>query len=118
MNEETVPDLYRLAFMPGAFRCPTCGFQWSKQTISPGGIGTTEADRESDPCPNDGTPMVHVTYREQLEAYATRLHEELDRNDELFGALEKIVEKYRDTINQELLYPAVEALAKAGKWKL
>lgn len=89
MAEETVPNLYRLAFIPGCFRCPKCGFQLSKQTISPSGIGCTEADRESGPCPNDGTPMVHVTYREQLESYATRLHEELDLKDELCAALKE-----------------------------
>ena len=80
---KVVPDLYELAFMPGQFRCPECGFQLSKQTMSvtQGRIGTTPENRESEPCPNDGVMMVHVTYREQLEAYAARLDEELRRND-------------------------------------
>jgi hypothetical protein len=69
--------------MPGQFRCPKCGFQLSKQTMSmtQGCIGTTQENRESDPCPNDGTMMLHVTYREQLEVYADRLKQELDRRD-------------------------------------
>lgn len=80
---ERVPDLYELAFMPGQFRCALCGFQLSKQTISmaSGRVGTTPQDRQSEPCPNDGTDMVHVTYREQLEAYSARLTEEFDRRD-------------------------------------
>ena len=84
MNEETaVPDLYRLAFMPGCFRCPKCGFVLTKACINPSMdvIGTREQDRESEPCPNDGTMMVHVTYKEQLEVYAERLKEEFDRFD-------------------------------------
>jgi hypothetical protein len=80
---DEVPDLYALAFMPGQFRCPKCDFQWSIQTINVarGEIGTTEADRQTPDCPNDGTRMVLVTYKEQLSAYADRLQEELRRND-------------------------------------
>jgi hypothetical protein len=69
---EAVPDLYRLAFMPGQFRCPKCEFQLSKQTMfmQSGSIGISESDLESELCPNDGTPMVHVTYKEAWEYYA------------------------------------------------
>jgi hypothetical protein len=84
-----VPDLYRLAFIPGAFRCPQCDFQLTKTCINAntGEMGTREQERESEPCPNDGTYMVHVTYREQLEEYAARLKEEFDRIDRLKAAL-------------------------------
>lgn len=90
---ESVPDLYRLAFMPGQFRCPKCTFQWSIQTINVarGEIGTTEENRQTPDCPNDGTRMVCVTYREQLEAYALRLHEEFDTRDTLVAALRGLV---------------------------
>ena len=89
MTDETVPDLYVLAFMPGQFRCPKCEFQWSIQTINVarGEIGTTEENRQAPDCPNDGTRMVHVTYREQLQAYADRLKEELDEVDRLKALL-------------------------------
>ena len=86
---EAVPDLYRLAFMPGQFRCPKCEFQLSKQTMfmQSGSIGISESDLESELCPNDGTPMVHVTYKEQLEAYDKRLRQELDEVDRLKALL-------------------------------
>ena len=90
---EDVPDLYRLAYMPGCFRCPQCGFYLTKQNrvtitwsvngecinVSAQVIGTREQDRNSEPCPNDGTMMVHVSYREQLEVYSERLKEEFNR---------------------------------------
>jgi hypothetical protein len=82
MNDETtVPDLYRLAFMPGCFRCPKCNFHLTKSccNTTTGEIGTREEERESEPCPNDGTMMVHVTYKEQLAVYADRLKEEFER---------------------------------------
>lgn len=82
-QDNSVPDLYELAFMPGQFRCPRCDFRWSIQTLSvvTGRIGTTEEDRQTPDCLNDGTRMVMVTYREQLEEYALRLKEELDHRD-------------------------------------
>lgn len=88
-KETTVPDLYRLAFMPGCFRCEKCGFTLTKACINPNleVIGTREQDRESEPCPNDGEMMVHVTYREQLEVYADRLREELERLDRIRAAM-------------------------------
>jgi hypothetical protein len=86
---EAVPDLYELAFMPGQFRCPQCDFRWSIQTLcaKTGHIGTTEENRQTPDCPNDGTRMLNVTYREQLESYALRLHEEFDTRDALVAAL-------------------------------
>jgi hypothetical protein len=72
---ETIPDLYRLAFIPGAFRCPKCGFALTKTCINArtGEFGTREQERESEPCPNDGTMLVHVTYKEVLAEYDERL---------------------------------------------
>ena len=94
MSEAVVPDLYELAFMPGQFRCQKCGFQWSIQTIdvAAGRIGTTEENRQTPDCPNDGTRMVNVTYREQLEAYADRLKEEFDKVDALKAAANTLID--------------------------
>jgi hypothetical protein len=114
MTDESVPDLYRLAFIPGQFRCPLCSFQWSIQTINleRGEIGTTEENRQAPDCPNDGTRMVHVTYREQLECYAERLKEELDKVDKLNEELKEAKLAYGKLFNKngeltgllELLY--------------
>jgi hypothetical protein len=75
MSDETVPDLYQLAFIPGAFKCPQCGFVLTKACLNAdtGEIGTREQERESEPCPNDGTMLEHITYRERLEEYDQRL---------------------------------------------
>jgi hypothetical protein len=104
MSDETaVADLYRLAFMPGQFRCPQCGFHWSIQTINVarGEIGTTEQDRQAPDCLNDGTRMVHVTYREQLEAYAERLKEEFDK----FEAHTKAVSEFLNEMYATMIDP-------------
>lgn len=90
MMDDLVPDLYKLAFMPGAFRCPQCGFRLQKTCLNAetGEAGTREQERESEPCPNDGVMLVHVTYKEQLEDYSDRLKEEFDTIDKLKLALE------------------------------
>src|ERR1700735_2415838 len=103
-----VPDLYRLAFMPGCFRCPQCGFQLSNQTlcVPTGQIGTKEADRDSEPCPNDGTMMVHVTYKEQLEVYAARLTEEFER----FEAHTKAVADFLNEMYATMIDPCEQPI--------
>lgn len=73
MSEDIkVPDLYELAFMPGNFSCPKCGFQLSKVTINAAleKVGLTEENRQTEQCPNDGEWMNPLTYREAFEDYA------------------------------------------------
>lgn len=95
MPDDVVPDLYRLAFIPGCFRCEKCGFQLSKVCLNAatGEVGTREQERNSEPCPNDGTIMVHVTYRERVEEYHKRLGEEFERFEALQSRLEKTIEQ-------------------------
>ena len=70
-------DLYRLAYVPGSFKCPKCGFTWNKSTLTPDGIGTSETDRQSEACPNDGEWMEAVTYRDVTQSLQERLMEEI-----------------------------------------
>mgnify|MGYP001605111312 CR=1 FL=1 len=65
-DEPQETDLFRLAFAPGVFQCPTCGFNLIKTAINAqtGAMGTRESDRMSEDCQNDGTMMRLVTYRE------------------------------------------------------
>lgn len=112
MNEETVPDLYRLAFIPGCFKCPQCGFALVKQSINTElvSIGTSENDRTSEECPNcPGVMLVHVTYRERLAEYDAELTRRIDSNRplgvfllELLAALEKEIPPFvwHHTVNR------------------
>jgi hypothetical protein len=66
----TPEKLYNLAYVRGSYVCPKCGFTWNKRTISvsDGEIGTTETDRQSDQCPNDGEWMEPLSYKAMLES--------------------------------------------------
>lgn len=77
---DDVLDLY----VPGRLRCPKCRFELTKATIfvQSGDIGASKAEvyQQSEPCPNDGTLMDRVTWREEADAnrqYAERLINEI-----------------------------------------
>lgn len=55
-------------FVPGEFRCTTCQFRLHKRLISRdmGTVGV-DSDAQPEPCPNDSTMMVRVTWREAAE---------------------------------------------------
>lgn len=95
-------DLYDACFVPGSWTCPECGFIWNKSTITLDGIGTTETDRQSDPCPNDGTWMEPTTYQH----VARSLHEGLDvwinKCQIMRGALEEIAKHKIDMLSPVL----------------
>lgn len=75
--EPGAPD--SLIYVPGHFRCTECGFVLSKQTIhAPSGqIGITADNLITEPCPNDGTMMVKVTWREHSEGLDEMLTKEI-----------------------------------------
>lgn len=68
-------------FVPGAWNCPKCHFALSRTSINAhtGNFGTTAADREeSEPCPNDGTPMVRESWQERALELGKTLSERMD----------------------------------------
>jgi hypothetical protein len=78
------PDDVLDVYVPGRLRCPTCKFELTKATlfVKTGQIGASKAEvyQESEPCPNDGEPMVRVTWREEADAnraYAMKLIDEI-----------------------------------------
>lgn len=67
MSNET-PDDRDNIYAPGEWRCPKCNFALSKLTIftRSGDVGVSERDAiDAEPCPNDGTAMVRVRWRER-----------------------------------------------------
>lgn len=78
------PDDVLDVYVPGRLRCPKCKFDLTKATlfVQSGQIGASKKEvyQESEPCPNDGTLMDRVTWREEADSnreYATRLIDEI-----------------------------------------
>lgn len=79
----TYAELYDLAYVPGCWTCPRCGFVLHKSTISvlECAIGTTETDRQSEPCPNDGEWLEPTTYKSVANSLQQRLIELMDNQN-------------------------------------
>lgn len=90
-------------YVPGRLRCPKCSFELSKATIfaQSGAIGASKAEvyQEAEPCPNDGTLMDRVTWRE-----------EADRNREY---AEKLISEIIEATGTQSLPEAMEAIKTA-----
>lgn len=75
--------------VPGRWRCPKCKFELSVQSLNMGDGTVTASDKPGELCPNDGSPMWRVSYREAYEELCETA------NSERFAAiciLERLVE--------------------------
>ena len=73
MTTPEQPDMVEAAFVPGVFRCAKCGFQLIQSNLNATDGMITARDAPGDKCPNDGSPMWRVSWREyaieQIEGY-------------------------------------------------
>jgi hypothetical protein len=62
-------DIDALLYMPASFVCDECGFRLEKRTLiaQTGQVGIKKGGYEPDPCPNDGSAMRRVTWKEAYE---------------------------------------------------
>jgi hypothetical protein len=56
--------------VPGLWRCAKCGFELSTMNLNVNAGTVTMRDEPGDKCPNDGSPMWRVSYREAYEQLA------------------------------------------------
>ena len=75
-------DIDALLYMPASFVCPECGFRLEKRTLiaQTGQVGIKKGGEEPDLCPNDGSVMRRVTWKEAYE-------DSSDSGNELMEAL-------------------------------
>ena len=83
-----------LAYAPGEWFCPKCSFRLHKRVLSAstGDVGI-DASTEPDLCPNDGTPMERLTWRQdagEANKIAMNLFKELERARERINELEPV----------------------------
>lgn len=69
---EPSPDDAADIYVPGAWKCPACAFVLTQATlfVQSGEVGSTLDQvmrMTGESCPNDGTPMLRVTWRERAE---------------------------------------------------
>jgi len=101
------PDDVLDVYVPGRLRCPSCSFVLTKATIfvQSGQIGASKAEvyQETEPCPNDGTLMDRVTWRQESES------------NRLFA--ERLINELLQTTGTQSLPEALELIKDARKLK-
>lgn len=74
----SLEDLYEDLYAVGVWKCLSCNFRWFRNVIN-ANTGHVHADaKKVGPCPNDGEPMVRVTWREVAEGQNESLRELTD----------------------------------------
>lgn len=100
-ESQAAPDDVMDIYVPGAWKCLTCGFALSQATLfmDSGEIGCSREQvmkMTGEVCPNDGSPMARVTWRDRAienQTWGESLMNEIIEAvgaDHLPGALERI----------------------------
>jgi hypothetical protein len=122
-------DVQRLAgadqggdiYVPGEFRCPKCGFFLSQFRLraADGAIG--DRDEPGEHCPNDGSPLWRVTWKQRAEEHFERAVEEMKRANEAVAALPQAIAAARREALEEAAKIADPPLAHrkgpVGLWR-
>lgn len=66
-------------FVPGTWRCPKCKFVLHQFNLNANDGSVTTRDEPGDKCPNDGSPLWRVTWREDAMELAERCAEQVQR---------------------------------------
>lgn len=71
-------DLY----VPGEFCCAKCGFALSQFALSASTGAISDRDDPGEKCPNDGSPLWRVTWKQRAQEHYERAIAEMKRADE------------------------------------
>lgn len=112
---QDIEELRASCYVPGEFRCPKCGFCLSqfKLSATTGAIG--DRDEPGERCPNDGSPLWRVTWKERATDHYERATEEIAarksaeaERDALREAIRNIAEEW-DTAEEAHIADAIRA---------
>lgn len=70
-------------FVPGEFKCKKCGFALSQFNMRAFDGAVGERDDPGEKCPNDGSPLWRVTWKERANEHFERAVEEMNRANAL-----------------------------------
>jgi len=90
-------------YVPGEFRCAKCGFTLSQFTLDAGTGVVSDRDHPGERCPNDGSPLWRVTWKERAHEHYQRAVEEIQRNSAREEGLREALDKVRAEFTVEYL---------------
>ena len=87
-QQAEIARLIALVYVPGRWSCAKCAYVVSKAVLSMADGEAYASQEDGGPCPNDGTPLEHVAWREDaksLSRWGDNLMDECDRLRALLG---------------------------------
>lgn len=76
-------------YIPGEFGCPKCGFCLSQFSLRASDGAVSDRDQPGEKCPNDGSPLWRVTWKERSGEHYERAMEEMRARKAAEAALAK-----------------------------
>lgn len=86
-QQAVLDRLMALVYVPGRWTCPKCGYVVNKAVLSMADGEVYASKEDGGPCPNDGTPLERVTWREDAASLSRRGDSQLDERDRLRALL-------------------------------
>lgn len=77
--------------VPGKVHCSKCGFTLQRVNLYMGSGTTGPGGEETEPCPNDGTPLLPVTWEQEAREAMTMAEQQFDRAHALEAAGAELV---------------------------
>lgn len=84
---ETAGERDDLIFVPGIWRCAKCKFTLVQSNLNAADGSVTARDKPGDKCPNDGSPLWRVSYRDWALENEKAWEELLNRKDAAIAVL-------------------------------
>lgn len=84
-------------YVPGIWRCALCKFVLCQSNLNASDGTITARDEPGEKCPNDGSPLWRVTWKQQAEELDQRCEEAIVEASRLRMAVELFEELWRDS---------------------
>lgn len=88
-------------YVPGEFCCAKCGFFLSQFSLNANTGAVSDRDEPGERCPNDGSPLWRVTWKQRANEHYERAAEEMARAE----AAEALVTELREGLQRVVREP-------------
>ena len=86
--------------VPGMWRCAKCQFVLVQSNLNAADGSVTPRDNAGDRCPNDGSPLWRVSWKEHATEMAERCAQEIEASSKLRSRIRTVIENFRRSEQQ------------------
>jgi hypothetical protein len=89
-QQKEAEKLNALVYVPGVWRCAKCGFSLTQMNLNAGDGTVTARDEPGTKCPNDGSPMWRVSYRDWAQEMCDQTDAFMERHRAELAAAQRV----------------------------